>query len=164
MRPQIYIVETIGSGFLAVMAKPVSEWLGDELSGLAREGVRRLISLLESQESLELGLTHEEKICATNGIEFVSYPIPDRGVPDSVATFKELTLRTYHESAGGRSTVVHCRAGIGRSGLVAAGVLLHCGFGVPEAFAHVSRARRVSVPDTPQQEAWLHKNLRSIVG
>jgi hypothetical protein len=41
MRPEIYQVELIGSGFLSVMAKPVSgEWIEDELSGIAKEGIR----------------------------------------------------------------------------------------------------------------------------
>ena len=52
MRPQIYQVELIGSGFLAVMAKPVSgEWIDDEFSGIAGAGILQVVSLLEYQES-----------------------------------------------------------------------------------------------------------------
>lgn len=155
-------MESIGSGFLAVMAKPVSEWLDDEVSYLAKEGIRRVISLLETREAHELGLQYEAGVCTSKGIEFVSYPIPDRGLPASVSSFRELTKLTYHETAAGKSTAIHCRAGIGRSALVAGGVLLHCGFEVSEAFARISQARRVKVPDTPEQEAWLHEHAHSI--
>lgn len=164
MGPTFYEIELIGSGFLAVMAKPVpGEWIDDELSGLFNAGLRQVVSLLEDREAYELGLAEENKLCQKHGLSFVSYPIPDRGLPPTVKGFKELTKSIYHESAGGRSTVVHCRAGIGRTGLVAAGVLLHAGFGVEEAFDHISKRRGVDVPDTQEQREWLFANFEEIV-
>ncbi len=145
------------------MAKPMAEWLEDEISGLAMAGIETVVSLLEPHEEYELGLSQEREYCEKNHIEFVRYPIPDRGVPNSVSSFADLTLNTYHECAGGRSTVIHCRAGIGRTGLVAAGVLLHCGFDVGEAFWHISASRGVNVPDTTQQTDWLYKNKNFIL-
>ena len=50
---------------------------------------------------------------------------------------------------------IHCRAGIGRSGLVAACVLSELGTRTDALFPMLSKARRVSVPDTPEQEAWV---------
>jgi len=163
MRPQIHHVQRIGQGFLAVMAKPVAQWLDDEVAGIAAEGVDRLVSLLEPEEARELGLQREAAVCAAHGIEFIGYPFADRGVPVDMATFKVLTVTSFRQIEAGHSTVIHCRAGIGRSGLAAAAVLLHAGLGVTEAFAQVSAARRVSVPDTPEQEAWLRANARAIV-
>ena len=47
MGPTVYEVELIGSGFLAVMAKPVAgEWADDEFSGLYESGIRQVVSLL----------------------------------------------------------------------------------------------------------------------
>ena len=65
----------------------------------------------------------------------------------------------YHETAGGQNTVIHCRAGIGRTGLLAAGVLLRAGFEVDEAFARISDRRGVDVPDTEEQRDWLKENF-----
>ena len=164
MGPTFYEVELIGSGFLAVMAKPVAgEWADDEFSGLYESGVRQVVSLLESHEAYELGLADEAGLCSKHGLEFVSYPIPDRGLPPTVHGFADLTRSIYHESAGGQSTVVHCRAGIGRTGLVAAGVLLHAAFDVTEAFAHVSARRGVVVPDTDEQRDWLFSNCADLL-
>ncbi|NKF21732.1 protein-tyrosine phosphatase family protein [Solimonas marina] len=163
MRPQIYKVERIGGGVLAVMAKPASEWLDAELAALAAAGIRTVMSLLETREAYELGLAREADICEGCGVEFIHYPIPDRGVPPGVPSFRAITKRAQERIASGDDLVIHCRAGIGRSGLVAAGVLLHCGYGVQDAFALVSKARRVAVPDTAEQEAWLHEHSRSIV-
>lgn len=165
MRPLFYEIERIGSGFLAVMAKPVAgEWIEDEFSGLAKSGLAQVVSLLEDHEAFEVGLRDEALLCKQHGLMFVSYPIADRGLPPTVAGFAEITKRLYHEIAVGRSTVIHCRAGIGRTGMVAAGVLLHASFGVDEAFDHISDRRTVEVPDTDEQRDWLRENAQGITG
>lgn len=164
MRTDIYPIELIGSGFLAVMAKPVAgEFVRDSFREIRQQGVKQVVSLLEEPEAIALGLFKEEQYVLEAGMSFLSYPLADRGVPRSVERFGIFTLSLYHQIAGGCNTVIHCRAGIGRSGLVAAAVLLHCGFDPIQAFSHVSKARRVSVPDTEEQVAWLKHNYRSIV-
>ena len=164
MGPTFYEIELIGSGFLAVMAKPVSgEWVDDEFSGLRKAGLRQVVSLLEDHEVFELGLSDEKEFCEKYALKFVSYPIPDRGLPPTVHGFADLTRAIYHESAGGQSTVIHCRAGIGRASLLAAGVLLHAAFDVDEAFEHISKRRGVDVPDTEEQRDWLMSNYDEVV-
>ena len=165
MVPIFYEIELIGSGFLAVMAKPVAgEWIQEEFSGLAKSGLGQVVSLLESHEAFEVGLDDEAVHCERNGIKFASYPIADRGLPPTVAGFAEFTRGLYHDVAGGLNTVIHCRAGIGRTGLLAAGVLLRAAFDVDEAFKHVSNRRGVEVPDTDEQRDWLHDNASAITG
>jgi len=88
-------------------------------------------------------------------MEFVLYPIKDRGLPNSVEEYLRFTKSLYHEAAGGLNTVVHCRADIGRTGLIAAIVLLHCGFKPIKAFEHISKKRGVAVPDTQEQIDWV---------
>jgi protein-tyrosine phosphatase len=164
MKPDIYQVELIGSGFLAVMAKPVSgEWIEDEFVGIANEGINSIVSLLEFHESYELGLQNEKQLAEKNGMEFLSFPLQDRGLPNSVNKFKIFTKDLYHQIAGGKNIVIHCRAGIGRTGVVAAGVLLHCGFEPHEAFKHISEKRGVQVPDTEEQVNWIVTNYNAIV-
>ena len=163
MKPQIYQVELIGSGSLSVMAKPVSgEWIDDEFRGIAEHGVNRIVSLLELEESRDLGLNQEKQYSEKNNIEFISYPIKDRGLPKSVSQYLAFTKDLYLESAGGLHTVVHCRAGIGRTGLVAAGVLLHCGYEPLEALKHISTKRGVEVPDTQEQIDWVVESYEAL--
>ena len=158
MSPDIYQVELIGSGSLSVMAKPISgEWIEDEFAGIALEGIDRIVSLLEDHESYEVGLAEEQRLTEKNRMEFISYPIPDGGLPSSIEEFSAFTKRLYHEAAGGINTVIHCRAGIGRTGMVAAGILLHCGFEPKEAFEHISDKRGVSVPGTQE-----HRNTGTV--
>jgi protein-tyrosine phosphatase len=162
--PTIYEVERIGSGLLSVMGRPrAGEWVTDEFRGLAQLGVTDLVSLLESHEARELGLENEEAFCADAEIEFYAFPIADRGLPSSAFDLSRLACSIYHRCAGGRHTAIHCRAGIGRSGLVGASVLLHCGFEVSEAFSAISKARGVSVPDTAEQSEWLAAHHAEVI-
>jgi predicted protein tyrosine phosphatase len=163
--PNIFVVEPIGSGFLAVMARPVpGEWINDEFSGISAFGIHRIISLLEPDEENEIGLGAEAELCARLHMEFVSYPIPDRGLPDSIADFAKFTHSLYESIGSGTNTVIHCRAGIGRTGLVAAGILLHAAFDAKSAFDHIAKARGMAVPDTEEQRLWIIDNQRAILG
>lgn len=156
MSPDIYKIELIGSGSLSVMAKPVSgEWIEEEFLGIANWGIDRIVSLLEVNESFEVGLSNEKQLTEKYGMEFIHYPIPDRGLPNSVQDYLAFTKSLYREADSGLNTVVHCRAGIGRTGIIAAGVLLHCGYEPKKAIEHISKLRGVQVPDTPEQVDWV---------
>lgn len=163
VQPTIYEIERIGSGFLAVMGRPrAGDCAADEFAGLSQLGIRNVISLLEHGEAVELGLADESSHCADARIAFHSFPIRDRGIPASAEALSVLACETYHRCAGGGSTLIHCRAGIGRSGLTAAAVLLHCGFDVDDAFARISLARGVPMPDTAEQRQWLETHRKTV--
>jgi len=55
----------------------------------------------------------------------------------------------------GKNVAVHCRQGIGRSGLVAAGVLLAPGMGADKALEVVGAARGETIPETAAQLQWI---------
>ena len=137
--------------------------MADELLGFKEVGVSCVISLLEPAEVSELGLNAEESMCRDLGIDFVSYPIADRGVPENLRSFAELVHDISERALAEDYVTVHCRAGIGRSGLVAAAVLVLNNFSVDDAFAAISKARGVAVPDTEEQYEWLTKNSNAIV-
>ncbi len=156
MQPDFYKVATLGEGFLATTARPrAGEWAAEEFRAFADAGIRRIVSLLEDHESRELGLSEEARFCDEAGIAFSALPLPDRSVPtDSGAVF-EFARDIHQRCATGESTAIHCRAGIGRSSLIATTVLLHTGRSVPEALSAISRARGLEVPDTEEQRQWL---------
>ena len=154
-----FIIDYIGKGFLAVMAHPARE--GDAammIRDLAAQGVRQVISLLDADEARELGLEHGAELVHQQSMDFVSFPIPDMGLPRSVEDFASLSNNLFHQVEVGINTLIHCRAGIGRSGLLASAVLLHGGRNVQQAFVRVSHMRGCRVPETPQQGDWLLEN------
>lgn len=132
-----------------------NEWLEDETRALAAEGAATLVSLLTATETRELSLGDEPEQCLRAGVEFVSFPIEDFSVPESHAETRELVSRIFADLRQGRTVIVQCRQGIGRSSLVAALVLVETGKSVDEAFAVIRRARRAPVPDTAEQREWV---------
>jgi len=161
MRAQLYWIEGPLKGRLAIMARPrAGDWLRDEISDWATENIDVVVSLLEPGEVVELELDTEDDLCRERGIEFVSFPIPDRGVPASVPNTAELARRLAARIAEGHSVAIHCRAGIGRSALLAARVLVCAGIDAGKVFDLIAAARRLKVPDTDEQIGWLHHFAR----
>jgi len=143
---------------LAIMPRPrAGDWLEHEIEKWQREGLSIVVSLLEPVEIAELEIGSEANLCASRGIEYFSFSIPDRGVPTSVAAFDTFLAPVVKRLRRGDAVGVHCRAGIGRAGLTAACILVRAGIPYPLAFPAISRARRVKVPDTEEQESWVQK-------
>ena len=101
-----------------------NDWLPDDLRVLRQAGVDVIVSALTAPEAEELGLVAEARECAQNGMLFISFPIEDRSLPAYPAEFAALVDRLVEYSRNCKSVVIHCRAGIGRSSLIAAGVLV----------------------------------------
>ena len=146
---------------LAILPKPrAGDWLADEIASYAAQGLQTLLTLLTPDEEIELGLTDEVVLAEKHGLDFMRYSIPDRGVPKSPTLFAEV-INSLADS--GEAVGVHCRSGIGRSGLAAAAIMLRIGYEPGAAWAAISKARRVQVPDTPEQRAWLESNAALFV-
>ncbi|MBX9715223.1 MAG: dual specificity protein phosphatase family protein [Burkholderiaceae bacterium] len=142
-------------GRLAIMARPrADDWLEVDIVEWKMAGVDLVISLLEREEVSDLGLQREAELCRASGIEFVSFPIPDRGVPDLRPTL-EVARSISGDIVGGRSVAVHCRAGIGRSSMIAACAMICSGIEAAEALTLIKTARGVIVPDTEEQHEWI---------
>jgi protein-tyrosine phosphatase len=162
--PELFRVANLGKGFLAVMARPgAHEPIRETLTGLAGLGIGVVVSLLEESEARELGLADEEAACRDAGLEFFSFPIKDRAIPSDAEAVSRLSRWAYTRISNGCGLAFHCRAGIGRSGMMAASVLLQEGFSVLEAFARISGARGMTVPDTPGQLEWVKSNYQTII-
>ena len=160
MRPDVYWIDGVPCGRLAIMARPrAGDWLADEILGWRNAGINVVVSLLELHEVHELGLSREAELCLDHAIEFVAFPMPDRGVPDARQAASELARRLVEQIRVGKAVAIHCRAGIGRSALIAAYVLGLMGIESGAAFKFIGEARGVVVPDTKQQREWVHAAL-----
>jgi protein-tyrosine phosphatase len=152
----MYWIDTPLGGRLAIMARPrAGDWLRDEISRWRAASVDVVVSLLEQHEALELDLGEEASLCRQAGIDFISFPVPDRGAPASLARTAELARGLLERASGGESVAIHCRAGIGRSALIAACVLVCAGVDAGDALDAIAAARAVKVPDTDEQIRWL---------
>lgn len=148
-------------GRLAIAARPRGgDWLRDEATAWRKAGLAAVVSLLENDEAAQLDLAHEGGAVESAGLRFISFPIPDRGAPASPREAFSLLGNIAAALEQGQNVAVHCRQGIGRSGLVAAGLLVTSGMGVGKAIEVVSAARGLAIPETPEQLEWI-KHLPS---
>ncbi len=149
-------------GRLGIMSRPRGgDWLDDEIRRLRQHGVQVLVSLLEPAEVEELDLLREPEVAVSEAIVYLSFPIPDRGVPGDALQFHRLVQEVGDHVASGASVVIHCRAGIGRSSMLAACVLAGRGASLDEAFRILSAARGLPVPDTHEQRDWAERFIGS---
>ncbi len=161
MKPDLCWIPGPWQGRMAVAARPRGgDWLQDEVAAWRKAGLGAVISLLENDEAAQLDLADEGSAVESAGLRFMSFPIPDRGVP---ASSREALLLLSNIAAAleqGQKVAVHCRQGIGRSSLIAAGLLVMSGLGVEKAIDIVSVARGLTIPETPEQLEWI-KHLPS---
>ena len=156
MRTELFWINGPWQGRLAIMPRPRGgDWLEDEIQAWHRSGVEIVVSLLTPDEQDELRLVDEKSLCKANDIEFISFPIVDRSVPDSMDAFSDLVAMLGARLTNGKNIAVHCRQGIGRAALVAICLLIATGVDEDNAISQVAVARGCSVPETTEQEEWL---------
>jgi len=161
MRTKVFWVADMENGRLGILPRPRGgDWLSDEVAAWREAGVDMVVSLLEAEEAEQLVLEGEAAAAASSGIAFRAFPIPDRGVPASKESVAELAAEIIAALDQGRSIAVHCRQGIGRSGLIAGGVLVATGKKPDAALKAVAEARGLEVPETPEQRRWLEDFAR----
>ncbi|MCH9670343.1 MAG: tyrosine-protein phosphatase [Gammaproteobacteria bacterium] len=156
----VYDVASIGLGRLGVMAKPSGgdEALACTMRALRERGVDTLVSLLEVEEALRAGLEDEARHCANAGLAFSSFPIRDLSAPN-LSHARQFLTQLHIEIASGKYVVLHCYAGIGRSGMFATALLLLAGVELEQACESVSAKRGKTVPETSVQCDWLRRFL-----
>jgi protein-tyrosine phosphatase len=117
---------------------------------------------LTPDEVADLGLNEEAVRCNEEGIGFASFPIADRRVPRSREEAEKL-LRSLEETlVAGKALAIHCRQGLGRSALIAVGLLVLGGTRIEEAFRRLSASRGSSVPETEKQRKWVEEFARDL--
>lgn len=158
METKLYWIPGPWKGRLAIAPRPRGgDWTPDEMKSWRDQSVTVIVSLLDPAESREFELQDEKEIAEQNGLNFIGYSIPDRGIPSSGKECVEIIDKIYRSLETGENVVVHCRQGIGRSGLIAAALFIVTGNSVEKAIQHVSRFRGVSIPETEAQREWLNR-------
>ncbi|MFV0296162.1 MAG: hypothetical protein ACK5JT_08595 [Hyphomicrobiaceae bacterium] len=152
MAATIYWVDDGGPGKVAVVQRPRSAAIYGELK---RGGIDVLVSMLKPDEEVEVGLGNAAAYCEACGIEFVSVPVVDHGLPQSVEDTYAIVDHLCGCRRLGLGVGAHCFAGLGRSPLMISAMLIHGGLSARRAVELVSDARGAAVPEMPCQQEWL---------
>jgi atypical dual specificity phosphatase len=125
---------------LAGMGRPES---ASELTWLRKQGIEVIVSLTE--EPVRRDWVNEV------GLMLVHIPVQDMEAPTEEQLDRAIsTMKRATEHKMG--VVVHCGAGLGRTGVVLACYLVTTGLSAANAMARVRRIRPGSI-ETPEQEA-----------
>ncbi|MDF2233920.1 hypothetical protein P2H44_15270 [Albimonas sp. CAU 1670] len=164
MTCEIHAVLGVAPGRLFIGPAPSGgRALAAEVAEMRREGVDLLVSMLPPEEAERLGLGQEAQVCAAAGVAFQGFPIRDFGLPGP-ALFASLVEDLAAQVAAGRGVAIHCRAGIGRSGMATACVAARFLGSAEAAVAAVSQARGLEIPDTPAQRAFIDEVVARLQG
>jgi ADP-ribosylglycohydrolase/protein-tyrosine phosphatase len=98
-----------------------------------------------------------------SGISYQRLPIRDHGLPESPARMDEILAALDRELAAGRAVYLHCRAGIGRTNLVAGCWIANADGKGAAALERLNRHWRDNarsrtwpiVPETPEQQEFV---------
>jgi protein-tyrosine phosphatase len=129
--------------------------LGRDLADLSTQGVGRMVLLVEDVELERWGDPRIVDRAAERGIEILRHPMPDGGVPASVAEMDTILAELRAGLARG-SVAVACMGGVGRTGMVAACALVAGGLHPEEAIAQVRSVRHPEAVETEQQRSFVH--------
>jgi len=143
---------------------------GDSVSGGAWErdldadmrvirewGAAAVVTLIEVHEIAMLGVERLPAAVRDAGMEWLHLPIRDVDVPDShfEASWASAGGRLANRLRNGERVLVHCRGGLGRTGMVAARLLVEVAGATPQQALDAVREVRPGAVETPAQEAWV---------
>jgi ADP-ribosyl-[dinitrogen reductase] hydrolase len=111
---------------------------------------------MEQHELDRLGVPRLGEAAVAQGLDWYHLPIRDVSVPSAAfeLAWKEAGRKLRTRLLGGESVVVHCRGGLGRTGLVTARLLVELGKAPASALQQVRNARPGAV-ETVEQESYI---------
>lgn len=130
--------------------------LAADLEAIKSSGASALVTLMEKHElsAVRVPLTELGEKAANYGLEWHHLPIRDAGDPD--ASFEDLWtysgLRLRDLLIQDKNVVIHCLGGLGRTGTIAARLLVEFGALPDDAIRAVRAARPGAIENWKQEE------------
>lgn len=136
--------------------------LAVDLAAIRAWGADFVLSLVEEADLVGFTVADLHKGAEDAGLTFLHLPISDMGLPDqgTLAAWQRLSPRLHRVLEQGGRVLIHCRAGLGRSGTLAALMLVERGMSGRDAIDAVRRARPGALETTGQEDWILAQCLR----
>jgi Tyrosine phosphatase family len=160
----IDVVTTPGGGCIGMMNCPgrcSGRWARDLLADLTAVQQWRadiLLTLIEDREFIGLGVPDFADHVRTQAYAWYRLPIADFNVPDAeaLAVWQRVGPEVLGKLRSGGRVAIHCAAGLGRTGTIAAKLLTALGVAPDAAIVAVRRARPGTI-ETAAQETFVQR-------
>jgi ADP-ribosyl-[dinitrogen reductase] hydrolase len=128
--------------------------LKTDIEAIANWKADAVVTLLEEFELTLLGVPALPAMLLNRGIEWIHLPIRDVGVPDSQfeERWQESWQRLKSILSSGGNILLHCRGGIGRTGTIAARLLVEFGFKPSDAISLIQITRPGAIGTAAQEQ------------
>ena len=142
--------EVRGSLFLHSMPGRY-ETFDEARESIIGNGVKHVVCLTPDEEILDRSPDYAAAIEAGLPWRHVALPVPDFGIPDDAEAFRKTAQSIAKSLRNGENVLVHCAAGIGRTGTFAVAVLCQLGVPLRDAQLRVRAAGSSSESDTQRK-------------
>ena len=143
-----------GRIFRSPMPFSVYDPQGESLLEFKREKGSLIILLAEEDECMERTGRSLKSLYDQEGFQVIHFPIPDFGVP-SKGDLEKAVRKTVKHAQAGRNIVIHCHAGLGRTGLFVAYLAKEVLRLSSEEAIHWTRKHIPHALETPEQEKFV---------
>ena len=156
--PPFLIIEENSSALWMMPAPTFEGGVPATLDKCLELEIKHIVSLVEDEEAWLLGLEKLGFECSARSIELLKMPIIDRKPPVSDEDFRRLLTVCHQLMREGESVGIHCKSGIGRSGMLICSLLGRLGFDLQDSLQIIRDRRGLEAPNTIEQLKWLEDN------
>lgn len=137
-----------------------------DLAAVRAWGASSVLTLLQTAEFESLGVAGFAQAMAATPLHWLHVPIADMHTPDaaSLAAWRQHRGALRCALQRGDKVLVHCAAGLGRTGMLVARLLVDSGLSPSEAIACVRRERPGSIETAAQAAFVAEDRLFSLSG
>ena len=149
------------SSKLFLSSAPFPETLPEFLEKLHDLDVHMIVVLLPMADIVDVYEKNLLDIYTKNRFEVLHYPIEDFDVPTDISDYNKIIEKIILELQSNKNVLVHCAAGLGRTGLMAASLLITLGRNVQYSINYVRTVRHGTV-ETGGQEIFLYRYFEHV--
>ena len=127
--------------------------LKNDLNSIWNQEINCIVSLITKDELKKLDINDFDKTITEYGFEHYSVEIQDLGIPSTnqLGTFKILTKNIIVAIKTEKKVLIHCNAGLGRSGLFA-GILVKEMTNINHPIEYIRKFRKGAIETKEQEE------------
>ena len=127
--------------------------LKNDLNSIWNQEINCIVSLITKDELKKLDINDFDKTITEYGFEHYSVEIQDLGIPSTnqLGTFKILTKNIIVAIKTEKKVLIHCNAGLGRSGLFA-GILVKEMTDIKHPIEYIRKFRKGAIETKEQEE------------